>query len=99
MIQDCMRQLIECVSIECRETNTKLITTSANQNKESHDENQSELKVITSKLPEARKKTRDQIANGLSLESETVRVFWTTEGSKTKNFLRQSTENFSVDHS
>ena len=33
-----MRQLIERVSIECRETNTKLITTSANQNKESHNE-------------------------------------------------------------
>lgn len=63
-----MRQLIERMSIECCHTKTKLITTTAYRNKESHKKEP----IRTSKSPEARENAEDQIANGLSIE--TVRV-------------------------
>ena len=57
------------MSIECCHTKTKLITTTAYRNKESHKKES----IRTSKSPEARENAEDQIANGLSIV-ETVRV-------------------------
>ena len=56
-------------SIERRKTSTK-ITTSANQEKEEH---RKELKVKTSKIPEARENADDQVVIGLSLASDWLR--------------------------
>ena len=68
---------IEHFSIECRKTETKVITT-ANQNKGNIFRSQWELGVKTTALSRARESAGDQAV----IDWESVAVFWTNHRAK-----------------